>query len=146
MNLSTAVDEIDLKILKLLQHEARMPIARISKQIAMSQPSVKERIVKLEERGVITGYSTDLNLRELQRGTTSFILMKTELCSELVEFCTQSKQVTGLFRISGEYNYLIHVQTGSVDEVADFQDALARFGPSKSHISLKNILDHRILL
>lgn len=140
------IDDIDHKIMELLQHNARMPISQISKQISMSQPSVKERILKLEEKGIITGYSALFNLRELSRGMTSFILIKTEHCQALVDFCNEAREVTDVYRISGEYNYLIKVQTGSVDELAGFQDSLAYLGPSKSHISMKNILENRIML
>ncbi|MEC0226704.1 Lrp/AsnC family transcriptional regulator [Paenibacillus alba] len=140
------IDDIDRKIMKLLQHNARMPISQISKEIAMSQPSVKERILKLEDKKIISGYSTVFNLRDLNRGTSTFILIKTEHCQELVDFCEAAKEVTDLFRISGEFNYLIKVQTASIEEVAEFQDSLVKIGPSKSHICLKNILENRILL
>ncbi|MNZ77092.1 AsnC family protein [compost metagenome] len=112
----------------------------------MSQPSVKERIIKLEERNIISGYHTAFNLRDLNRGTTTFILIKTEHCQELTDFCNDAMEVTDLFRISGEYNYLIKVQTSTIEALAEFQDHLIKFGPSKSHISLKNILENRVLL
>ncbi|MDN4081786.1 Lrp/AsnC family transcriptional regulator [Paenibacillus polymyxa] len=140
------IDEIDYKIMKLLQHDARMTISQISKEISMSQPSVKERMTKLEERGIISGYNAVFNLRELNRGTTTFILVKTEHCQELIDFCKKAKEVTDLFRISGEFNYLIKVQSASVEEIAEFQDSLVKLGPSKSHICMKNILENRVLL
>ncbi|WP_179030872.1 Lrp/AsnC family transcriptional regulator [Paenibacillus kribbensis] len=140
------LDDIDHKIMQLLQHDARTSISQISKEISMSQPSVKERMVKLEEKGVISGYSAVFNLRELDRGTTAFILLKTEHCQELVDFCEEAKEVTDLFRISGEFNYLIKIQTASVEEIAEFQDSLVKLGPSKSHICMKNILENRVLL
>ncbi|MEC0238107.1 Lrp/AsnC family transcriptional regulator [Paenibacillus kribbensis] len=140
------LDDIDHKIMQLLQHDARISISQISKEISMSQPSVKERMVKLEEKGVISGYSAVFNLRELDRGTTTFILLKTEQCQELVDFCEEAKEVTDLFRISGEFNYLIKIQTASVEEIAEFQDSLVKLGPSKSHICMKNILENRVLL
>lgn len=112
----------------------------------MSQPSVKERMTKLEERGIISGYNAVFNLRELNRGTTTFILVKTEHCQELIDFCKAAKEVTDLFRISGEFNYLIKVQSSSVEEIAEFQDSLVKLGPSKSHICMKNILENRVLL
>jgi DNA-binding Lrp family transcriptional regulator len=140
------IDEIDLKIMRLLQHNARMPVSQISKEVSMSQPSVKERIMKLEERGIISGYTAIFNLQELDRGTTTFILLKTEYCQELVDFCSGASEVTDLYRISGEYNYLLQVRTASIAELAEFQDSLIKLGPSKSHISLKNILEHRVLL
>ncbi|KAA1187201.1 Lrp/AsnC family transcriptional regulator [Paenibacillus sp. FSL E2-8871] len=140
------MDDIDKKIMQLLQYNARMPISQISKEVSMSQPSVKERIIKLEERNIISGYHTAFNLRDLNRGTTTFILIKTEHCQELTDFCNDAMEVTDLFRISGEYNYLIKVQTSTIEALAEFQDHLIKFGPSKSHISLKNILENRVLL
>lgn len=140
------MDDIDNKIMQLLQYNARMPISQISKEVSMSQPSVKERIIKLEERNIISGYHTAFNLRDLNRGTTTFILIKTEHCQELTDFCNDAMEVTDLFRISGEYNYLIKVQTSTIEALAEFQDHLIKFGPSKSHISLKNILENRVLL
>ncbi|MCG7408283.1 Lrp/AsnC family transcriptional regulator [Paenibacillus sp. ACRRX] len=140
------LDDIDKKIMLLLQHNARMPIAQISKEISMSQPAVKERIVRLEENNIISEYSTTFHLSNLDRGAVAFMLVKTEHCQQLVDFCTASREVTDLFRISGEFNYLIKVQTASIEELADFQDALVQIGPSKSHICMKNILENRILL
>ncbi|OAB30006.1 AsnC family transcriptional regulator [Paenibacillus macquariensis subsp. defensor] len=140
------MDDIDKKIMALLQYNARMSISQISKEVSMSQPSVKERIIKLEEKNIISGYNTVFNLRDLNRGTTTFILLKTEHCQELTDFCEHAIEVTDLFRISGEYNYLIKVQTASIEELAEFQDSIIKFGPSKSHISLKNILENRVLL
>lgn len=49
------IDDIDKKIMQLLQHHARMSISQISKEISMSQPSVKERILKLEEKKSFPG-------------------------------------------------------------------------------------------
>ncbi|ACS98905.1 Lrp/AsnC family transcriptional regulator [Paenibacillus sp. JDR-2] len=141
-----AMDEVDRRIMQLLQLNARMPVSQISKEVSMSQPSVKERIMKLEEKGVISGYSAVLNLRNLNRGTTTFILFKTEQCQEFVDFCETAMEVTDLYRISGEYNYLIKVQTASIEELALFQDSLTGIGVSKSHISMKNIIENRILL
>ena len=73
-------------------------------------------------------------------------LLKTEHCQELVDFCEKAKEVTDLFRISGEFNYLIKIQTASVEEIAEFQDSLVKLGLSKSHICMKNILENRVLL
>lgn len=144
--MSDNIDDIDKQIMQLLQQNGRMAVSQISKQISMSQPSVKERITKLEEKKVIAGYSAVFNLREMDRGTTSFILVKTEQCQEIIDFCREAREVTDLYRISGDFNYLLKVQTSSVEELAEFQDSLARLGPSKSLISLKNILENRIVL
>ncbi|TRC46210.1 Lrp/AsnC family transcriptional regulator, partial [Mannheimia haemolytica] len=79
----------------------------------------------------------------MERGTNAFILLKTELCRQLEAFCEQAPEVSDLVRISGEYNYLIKLQVPSVKELAEFQDAIMKFGPSKSHIGTKNIIENR---
>jgi DNA-binding Lrp family transcriptional regulator len=140
------IDEIDKKIMLLLQRHARISIAQISKEISMSQPSVKERMLKLEDKNIISGYAAQFNLRNLNRATTTFILIKTEHCQALVDFCEAAREVTDLFRISGEFNYLMKIQTSTVEEIAVFQDSLAQIGASKSHICMKNILENRVLL
>ncbi|WP_042351476.1 Lrp/AsnC family transcriptional regulator [Bacillus massiliigorillae] len=140
------MDETDYRIMRLLQQNARISISQISKEVSMSQPSVRERIKRLEEKDIISGYTATFRHEALDRGTTTFFLVKTEQCQDLVDFCEQTPVVTDMFRISGEYNYMIRIQTGSIEEVGQFQDTIIKFGPSKSLISLKNLIENRILL
>ncbi|MED3804938.1 Lrp/AsnC family transcriptional regulator [Lysinibacillus xylanilyticus] len=140
------MDETDYHILGLLQQNARISISQISKEVSMSQPSVRERIKRLEEKDIISGYTATFRHQALGRGTTAFFLIKTEQCQALVDFCERNPVVTDMFRISGEYNYMIKIQTASIEEVGQFQDSIIKFGPSKSLISLKNLIENRILL
>ncbi|MEC0303895.1 Lrp/AsnC family transcriptional regulator, partial [Terribacillus saccharophilus] len=47
------MDHIDRTLLELLQHDGRITISELSKKLALSRPSVSERMARLEERGVI---------------------------------------------------------------------------------------------
>ncbi|PWV98690.1 AsnC family transcriptional regulator [Paenibacillus cellulosilyticus] len=140
------VDETDLRIMRLLQHNARISISQISLEVSMSQPSVRERIRRLEEKEIISGYTAVFRQQALDRGTTAFLLVKTEHCQALVDYCDQAPSVTDMYRISGEYNYLITVQTATIEEVSQFQDSIMKFGPSKSLIGLKSLIENRIML
>ncbi|MCU6709166.1 Lrp/AsnC family transcriptional regulator [Paenibacillus sp. J5C_2022] len=140
------LDDTDMKILKLLQENARMPVSRISRQVAMSQPSVKERIIKLEESGVITGYYTSLDPARLDRGVSAFLLFKTEKCQAFLTYCETAPEVCELHRTSGDFNYMLKVQTSSIEALTAFQESLLPFGSSKSLVSLKTPIAHRLLL
>jgi len=140
------MDETDYHIMRLLQQNARISISQISKEVSMSQPSVRERIKRLEEKDIISGYTTTYRHQALGRGTTAFFLIKTEQCQELVDFCEQTPVVTDMFRSSGEYNYMIKVQTAPIENIGQFQDSIIKFGPSKSLISLKNLIENRLIL
>ncbi|HEX2208016.1 MAG TPA: AsnC family transcriptional regulator, partial [Longimicrobium sp.] len=55
------IDEMDVRIVEILQQNARTPNAEIARQVGMAPSAILERIRKLEERGVIQGYSARVN-------------------------------------------------------------------------------------
>ncbi len=71
--MAASLDEIDRKILALLQREARMTNAAIAAEVGLTAPSVFERIRKLEQRGVIRGYTVNVDPAALGRPLTAFI-------------------------------------------------------------------------
>ena len=72
------LDDIDLKILGLLQRDARMTNAAIATEVGLTAPSVFERIRKLEQRGVIRGYTVTLDPAALGKVLTAFIRVTVE--------------------------------------------------------------------
>jgi Lrp/AsnC family leucine-responsive transcriptional regulator len=98
------MDQINYKILSALSYNARIPISEMSRMITMSQPAVTERLRKLEEQGVITGYRAELSPHELGKHTTAFVLFKSNNCKDFEAFGEASPEIVDLYRISGEYN------------------------------------------
>ena len=62
------MDEVDTEIVDLLQADARLTQAQIAKKVGLSQPSVADRIRKLEEQRIITGYTARVDPRKLGQG------------------------------------------------------------------------------
>ncbi len=71
-------DALDREILELLQHNCKQPLAAIGEKVGLSAPSVVERIHKLEQAGVITGYVALLDSRRLGKDVTAFIGVSTD--------------------------------------------------------------------
>lgn len=67
------LDEIDRKILAIVQADCKVPLARVGEQVGLSAPSVVERVRKLEQEGFIRGYRAQLDARRLGLGVTAFI-------------------------------------------------------------------------
>jgi Lrp/AsnC family leucine-responsive transcriptional regulator len=67
------LDVIDRHILDLLQENCRLPLAKIGEQVGLSAPAVTERVKKLEDSGVITGYHALVNARLVGKDITAFI-------------------------------------------------------------------------
>ncbi|MCZ2721238.1 Lrp/AsnC family transcriptional regulator [Marinomonas sp. 15G1-11] len=67
------MDRINLSLLKALSENARMSYAELGKRVHLSAPAVAERIKKLEEKGVITGYRPNFNLEKMGIPITALV-------------------------------------------------------------------------
>jgi len=77
------IDSIDAKILEALQRDGRASHSAIAEQVGLSQPSVHERIKKLEQRGVIRGYTTIVDPEALDLGVLAFISARFNRCQRI---------------------------------------------------------------
>ncbi|WP_028775453.1 Lrp/AsnC family transcriptional regulator [Shimazuella kribbensis] len=138
------MDQIDKKIIALLHKNARITVAQISRNIALSQPSVKERILRLEEQGIITGYHAKLSPEKIDKHTTAFVLLKTNQCNKFLPFSKQSPEIVELYRMGGEYNYLLKIWTESNETLTLFLQKLSNFGFSQTMIVMKTEFDLKL--
>src|ERR1700724_22842 len=67
------LEAIDLQILDLLQDQGRIPLVKLGEQVGLSSPSVIDRVKKLEDNGIITGYHASVDARKLGKDVTAFI-------------------------------------------------------------------------
>jgi Lrp/AsnC family transcriptional regulator, leucine-responsive regulatory protein len=102
----------------------------------MTQPAVKERVRRLEEQGIITGYHASISQEKLGKHTTAFVMFRTKQCAAFIDFCKQSPEVTDMYRISGEYNYMLKVVTRSTEELVAFSERTGDFDFSYTLIVL----------
>jgi Lrp/AsnC family leucine-responsive transcriptional regulator len=72
------VDDISLRILKILQEKARVPNIEVARQVGMAPSGVLERVRKLERLGIIDGYEVRLNPQRFNRGLVAFLLVSAE--------------------------------------------------------------------
>jgi len=69
------IDNIDRKILRMLQENSKITNAYLSKQIGLSPAPTLERVRKLEKKGIISGYHAQLNLSKIGLGVSTFVLV-----------------------------------------------------------------------
>ncbi len=75
---SQNVDETDVKILELLQDDARVSNAEIARQVGMAPSAVLERVRKLEERSLVQTYEARLNPKAMGASLLAFVQVRTE--------------------------------------------------------------------
>jgi Lrp/AsnC family leucine-responsive transcriptional regulator len=137
------IDEIDELIIEGLRENARISITELSKQIRLSAPSVTERIKKLEDRGVIEGYTVKINHKKLGKHITAYILFDTHRCQQFVQFCQSYTDVTECHRLAGQYSYLVKIVTEDITTLESFIDKAMYYGKSSTLIVLSSPITHR---
>jgi Lrp/AsnC family transcriptional regulator len=108
------LDEMDLKILRLLQADCTPSVADIGKQVGLSTTPCWRRIQRLEETGVIKRRVALLDPVQMNAAVTVFVSIKTETHSQawLERFqtaVTDFPEVVEIYRMSGEVDYLLRV-------------------------------------
>jgi Lrp/AsnC family leucine-responsive transcriptional regulator len=117
--MAAGLDSIDRKILRLLREDGRMSHSAIAKAVGLSGPAVHERVRKLEERGIISGYTAVLDPIALDRSHVAFIMVTLSEGSEfamdepIVARICDEPDVLEFHRIAGEDCYLIKVRTAT---------------------------------
>ena len=108
------IDDIDTKILTLLQEHGRMKRNRIAEEVGLSVPSVSERMRKLEERNVIKGYHAVVNAKRLHIDITAFIRVNVDNSDDypaFVERASSLPEVQEVHSITGEGSHMLKVRT-----------------------------------
>ena len=119
------LDEVDLKILNLLQNDAKLTAKTLSDRIALSQTPVYERIKKLEKSGVIKKYVALLEPELLGKNLVIFMNIATAdhteaTRRELVEELNEYPEVSELYFTSGQFDFVAKVRVSSVADYRDF--------------------------
>ncbi|MEU8139225.1 Lrp/AsnC family transcriptional regulator [Streptodolium elevatio] len=73
---TSGVDAIDLAIIRELSHNARITLAELGRRVALSRPAVADRVRRLEDSGVITGYGVHLDLGRLGLGLRAHVSLR----------------------------------------------------------------------
>ena len=108
------IDEIDAKILELLQENGRMKRNAIAEVVGLSVPSVSERMRKLEERGVIRGYHAVVDAKRLHHDITAFIRVTVDGSAHYSAFVDEVgalAEVLEVHSITGEGSHIVKIRT-----------------------------------
>lgn len=142
------LDEIDIKILRILQRDADMPISEVGEAVGLSHTPCWRRIKKLQEAGVILGRKCVLDAEKVDLDVSIFVFVKLEVHSSEVldafEAATLSvPEILQCYTMSGEFDYLLRVV---VKSVRDYEKAvkgkllkLPHVGAMNSHFALNEI-------
>jgi len=134
------LDDIDLKILGILQEAGRTKRNDLAEAVGLSLPSASERLRKLEEAHIITGYHATVDHRRLGNDITAFIVVTVDSSRHYPAFLEHAQGIDEIMEchaITGDGTHLLKVRTGNT---ASLEKLLARIqawsGVVRTHTQL----------
>lgn len=129
-------DERNLALLRLLQAEPRLGVAELARRIGMSAPAVRERLLRLEEAGVIRGWRLELEPRALGYPLTVFVRIRPMpgQLPKIAELARSMPQVAECHRITGEDCFILKVHVEAIETLDRLLDRFLAHGQTTTSI------------
>jgi Lrp/AsnC family leucine-responsive transcriptional regulator len=134
---SAAVSEgMNHSILIELQRNPRLSMTELGRRVGMSSPAVTERVRRLEESGVIRGYTLDLDPSALGLPIAAYIRVRPNpgQLPRIAELAREIPEIVACDRVTGEDCFLIRVHLPSLDQLDRVLDAFLVYGTTTTSI------------
>lgn len=108
------MDNTDIKIIKLLQNNARISASDISKKVNLSVSAITDRLRRLENSKTIKQYTTILNPGKFEKELSAFMLISLQnphVNKSFTDFVSSDNNILSCFYIAGEFDYIINIVT-----------------------------------
>ena len=134
------MDATDKQILALLERNARMSVKEIAASISLTPPAVSQRIRRLEQEGIIEGYTTVINLAGIGRSIRALISLSVPPASreEFLQLVQQQKAVLQCHHVTGEYSYILSVATHDMESLERLINRFQKIGQTSTQIILSS--------
>lgn len=134
------LDAKDFAILDALQNDGRVPLSELGRRIGLSQPAMSERVKRLEDAGIITGYGARIDPQALGLGMMAVIRLKTT--HEHIRGCLtcfgELPSVIEVHRVTGDDCFILKALVPTPADLVTIIDAIGRFGSVTTSVVLRS--------
>jgi|SRR5579875_703732 DNA-binding Lrp family transcriptional regulator len=140
-----ALDHFDLKLLAALEADGRLTNSELAGKIGLSASQCSRRRIRLEETGIIEGYSARLNAGRLGIGLLALIqvsmsLHSTENAKKFSDFVNSIEEIQEAYALTGDADYLLKVVVPDLKSLAKIINELILPHASVSHVKSSIVL------
>ncbi|HUZ68250.1 MAG TPA: Lrp/AsnC family transcriptional regulator [Candidatus Saccharimonadales bacterium] len=139
------LDQIDRRIIGELVADGRTPLAELGRRVNLSPPAVSERVARLEEAGIITGYRAVIDPRALGYQLTAIVRVRPApgQLHRIPELALQIPEIGECHRITGEDCFYLKLHLRSIEELTSLLDRFLAFGETTTSIINASPILHR---
>jgi DNA-binding Lrp family transcriptional regulator len=122
LNMKSNVDEVDLKIIEMLERDARTSFREIAKELKISEATVYNRVKRMQEEGIIKGYSVKVDPSKLGLDLSAVIGLRVAggHLVEVEQEISKLKEVCCVYDVTGDYDAVIIARFRSRSDLNKF--------------------------
>jgi Lrp/AsnC family leucine-responsive transcriptional regulator len=139
------LDELNLRLLTELSADPRLRTTELARRLGVSAPTVRERITRLEESGVIRGYRLEIDPAALGLPVAAWVRLRPGpgQIARIIELAERTPEVVECHRISGEDCFLMRVQVAAIAGLEEVLDKFLIHGQTTSSFVVSTPIAHR---
>ncbi|GEA11974.1 Lrp/AsnC family transcriptional regulator [Alteromonas sp. KUL49] len=140
------MDKVNIRIVRELSKNARIPFSQLAKKVHLSPPAVAERVRKLEEQGVITAYKPIINLEKLGVPIRALVecevhkAMERKLKAKLIDM----DEVIKIYNVTGITTFIVEVGVATLTELNDFIESIIDYCDTNTKLIMTIPIDDAI--
>ncbi|QBD75777.1 Lrp/AsnC family transcriptional regulator [Ktedonosporobacter rubrisoli] len=142
------LDETGWHLLQELQENARLSYAELGQRVGLSSSSVIERVRKMEEAGIISGYHAAVNLNALGLPVLAIVRLRSfagENCRQVISRVSEMPEVLEYSKVTGSDCVVVKVAAASIDHLERIIERLSLSGPASTSIVFSRPLQRRTI-
>ena len=130
------LDDTNLALIAELQSDARLSLAELGRRVGLSSPAVTDRLQRLEEDGVISGYRAIVNPRALGYALGAILRIRPapREIPKVAELAQRTPEVVECHRVTGEDCFFMTLHVRDVEHLEDVIDTFAAYGQTTTSI------------
>ena len=141
------LDDTGWRVLTALQENARIPFSELGRKVGLSAPAVAERVRRMEEAGIITGYRVRLGFEALGRPITALIRIN---CPEpnaarVKALARDLEDVLECHHLTGADSFIVRVAVPTVKHLETVIESFGRYGTPTTALILSSPVDERAI-
>lgn len=140
------LDAMDVRILDALARDARISIAELARSVGLSPPSVSERVKRLEEAGVIEGYTLRINPRALGLPIGAWLRIRPVpgQLQKVADILRGLPQIVECDRVTGEDCFIVRTYVRSIEELETLIDHIIPYAMTNTSIVQSSPVQRRL--
>lgn len=148
LEIEKLLDETGWHLLQELQENARLSYTELGQRVGLSSPSVIERVHKMEEAGIISGYHAAVNLTTLGLPVLAIMRLRSfvgQNCRQVISKVNEIPQVLECYKVTGADCVVIKVAAASIDHLERIVEQISLYGPASTSIVYSRPMERRTI-